>query len=129
MSDEAAPQSNPFLRALALGSARLYGRRALLSATAAVFVVFLLTRTLNWAEALLGFAVIIVVALLAPRSVEVAAAPVDAAASSDAAGAVMRHFADALTDPCLILDARGVVVHRNALAAHAFPSTQEGSPL
>jgi two-component system phosphate regulon sensor histidine kinase PhoR len=129
MSDEAAPQSNPFLRALAIGSARLYGRRALLSTTAAVFAAFLVMRTLNWTEALIGFAVIIIVALFAPRSVEVAAAPVGPAVSSDFAGSVMRHFADALTDPCLILDARGVVVHRNTLAAHAFPSTQEGALL
>ena len=128
MSDEAAPQSNPFLRALALGRARLYGRRALLLAAAAVFAIFLLTRTLGWTEALLGFGAIVVVALLAPRSAEVAAAPVNATASADA-GSVMRHFADALTDPCLILDARGAVVHRNALAAHAFPSTQEGALL
>ena len=56
MADEAAPQSNPFLRALALGSARLYGRRALLSATAVVFLGFLLFRTLSWSEALIGYA-------------------------------------------------------------------------
>ena len=41
----------------------------------------------------------------------------------------MNRFADTLTDPCLILDGRGVVVHRNPLAARQFPSTQEGALL
>ena len=31
----------------------------------------------------------------------------------------MRRFADALPDPCLILDRRAIIVHRNPLAAQA----------
>lgn len=126
MSDEAAPQSNPFLRALALGSARLYGRRALLSATALVFLAFLLFRTLTWAEALIGFGAIVLVALLTRSTAEIAAPSVASSTASERAEAVMNRFADTLTDPCLILDSRGVVVHRNPLAARQFPSTQEG---
>ena len=57
---------------MTLGSARLYGRRALLSATAVVFLGFLLLRTLSWSEALIGYAVILLVALLVPRSAETA---------------------------------------------------------
>ena len=38
-------------------------------------------------------------------------------------------FADALPDPCLLLDRRGVVLHRNAMAADQFPAVNEGSLL
>ena len=103
MADEAAPQSNPFLRAIALGSARLYGRRALLSATAVVFLGFLLLRTLSWSEALIGYAVILLVALLAPRSAETASLPAASAAGSDLAEGgdepLRRHAHRSLPDP------------------------------
>jgi two-component system, OmpR family, phosphate regulon sensor histidine kinase PhoR len=38
-------------------------------------------------------------------------------------------FADALGDPCLILDRRSLVVHRNAAAAEQFPGVLVGRPL
>ncbi|KKB13082.1 hypothetical protein VE25_03795 [Devosia geojensis] len=38
-------------------------------------------------------------------------------------------FADALTDPCLILDRRAVVIHRNPPAARQFPTTVSGNPV
>jgi two-component system, OmpR family, phosphate regulon sensor histidine kinase PhoR len=129
MSDDAAPQSNPILRAIALGSARLYGRRAVLSVTALVFLVFLVFRTLGWGEALAGYGVILLVALVFPRGAESAVAPASSVVGTELAETVMNRFADTLTDPCLILDGRGAVVHRNPPAARQFPSTQEGSLL
>ena len=38
-------------------------------------------------------------------------------------------FADALADPCLILDRRSLVVHRNQAAAEQFPGVLVGRPL
>jgi two-component system phosphate regulon sensor histidine kinase PhoR len=38
-------------------------------------------------------------------------------------------FADALGDPCVILDRRGVVLHRNPPAAEEFPAIAEGGVL
>jgi two-component system phosphate regulon sensor histidine kinase PhoR len=38
-------------------------------------------------------------------------------------------FADALDDPCLILDGRSLVMHRNAAAAEQFPGVLVGRPL
>jgi two-component system phosphate regulon sensor histidine kinase PhoR len=43
--------------------------------------------------------------------------------------AVLAGFADALPDPCVILDRRSVVVHRNAAAATDFPALAPGSLL
>jgi two-component system phosphate regulon sensor histidine kinase PhoR len=44
-------------------------------------------------------------------------------------GATIGSFADALGDPCLILDRRALVVYRNAAAAEQFPDALAGRPL
>jgi two-component system phosphate regulon sensor histidine kinase PhoR len=44
-------------------------------------------------------------------------------------GATIGSFADALGDPCLILDRRALVVYRNAAAAGQFPDVLAGRPL
>ena len=41
----------------------------------------------------------------------------------------LRVFADALADPCLILDRRSVIVHRNKAAIEQFPSVATGNPI
>jgi two-component system phosphate regulon sensor histidine kinase PhoR len=41
----------------------------------------------------------------------------------------LRVFADALADPCLILDRRSIVVHRNGAAASEFPGATPGQPI
>ncbi len=44
-------------------------------------------------------------------------------------GAALRAFADALVEPCILLDARFVVVHVNLAAAQEFPATRPGDPI
>jgi two-component system phosphate regulon sensor histidine kinase PhoR len=39
---------------------------------------------------------------------------------------ILGAFADALVDPCVVLDRRGVVLHRNAPAAREFAAVEEG---
>ncbi|HVW93671.1 MAG TPA: ATP-binding protein [Devosia sp.] len=41
----------------------------------------------------------------------------------------IRVFADALADPCLVLDRRALVLHRNAAAAAQFPGAVAGQPI
>jgi two-component system phosphate regulon sensor histidine kinase PhoR len=43
--------------------------------------------------------------------------------------ALLGGFADALSDPCLIVDRRSIVLHRNPAAAHDFPAVTEGNGL
>lgn len=38
-------------------------------------------------------------------------------------------FADALADPCLLLDRRSIVVHRNGAAASQFSGAVVGQPI
>lgn len=42
---------------------------------------------------------------------------------------ILGGFADALPDPCLLLDRRSVVIHRNPVAAAEFPGIILGQPL
>jgi two-component system phosphate regulon sensor histidine kinase PhoR len=41
----------------------------------------------------------------------------------------VRHFADALPDPAIVLDARSIIVHMNSEAARHFPGVVAGSPI
>ena len=127
-SDEA---SLNFLGRLALGwRARLAGRRAMLLAVAVVFLVFMGLGSLTPLEAAIGFIAIVIVALLLPRSLD---SEGSAGASDFAVGLLqddnVRLFADALADPCLILDARSIVLHRNPAAASQFPGATIGNPI
>ena len=42
---------------------------------------------------------------------------------------ILSALADALPEPCLLLDRRSIVVHRNPAAAQDFPAVVEGNPL
>jgi two-component system phosphate regulon sensor histidine kinase PhoR len=49
--------------------------------------------------------------------------------SADGRRAILAGFADALPDPCLLLDRRSLVVHRNSAAARDFPEATVGGLL
>ena len=53
------------------------------------------------------------------------AQPVPLAARLD----ILSGFADALADPCFLIDRRSIVLHRNAAAARDFPGVLEGNLL
>ncbi|MDR3476334.1 MAG: ATP-binding protein [Devosia sp.] len=112
------------------GWQRLAGRRAMLFTTLAVFVVFTALGSLSIAEAVSGLVVIGLVALLAPAETGVVE---EARSHAFPAGRLddrsLQIFADALADPCLILDRRSVIVHRNAAAASQFPAAATGNPI
>ncbi|HTJ56459.1 MAG TPA: ATP-binding protein [Devosiaceae bacterium] len=109
---------------------RLAGRRAVLIATLLVLMILTAVGSLTWPEAGAAFVVIAVVALVAPveRDIE---NPVEDDEFSTGLGneESLRIFADALADPCLILDHRSVIVHRNAAAAEQFRSATAGNPI
>jgi two-component system phosphate regulon sensor histidine kinase PhoR len=117
-------------RSLANWGARLYNRRLLLAVTGLVFLVFVAWGHLLPLDAIIGFAVIAVVALIAPKSSSPVLQPATPDFRSDAAREqAIRLFADILLDPCLILDRRSIIVHRNPVAARQFPSALPGDPI
>lgn len=109
---------------------RLLDRLTMILAAAIVFLFLLGLQRLTIAEALGGFAAIVAVALLVPRAIG-QADPLAAGAGPDQPldDVTVRLFADALPDPCIVLDPRSLVVHRNPLAAQHFPGVTVGNPL
>jgi two-component system phosphate regulon sensor histidine kinase PhoR len=109
--------------------ARLAAGAGLLAAILAVFAGLVLFGAVGIIPALVGFLAIAAGVLVlpgntvaAPRTVE---APRQAAADND----VVFAFADALADPCLVLDRRSIVLHANAAAHRQFPSVLNGNPI
>src|SRR5690606_23419169 len=80
--------------------------------------------------ALVGFLVIMAgVAILPGNTITVArAVDLPRPVLDDDDNAVFA-FADALADPCLVLDRRSVVVHANAAALRQFPAVSNGNPI
>ncbi|MHB1104212.1 MAG: ATP-binding protein [Devosia sp.] len=128
MSDDAGRgRRNAFLDNL---RTRLVDRLTIALAAALVFLFLLGLQRLTIVEALGGLGAIVLVALLVPRSIE-PAGPLAAGSDPNQRldDVTVRLFADALPDPCIVLDRRSLVVHRNALAARHFPGVTVGDPL
>jgi two-component system phosphate regulon sensor histidine kinase PhoR len=109
---------------------RLLDRLSILLAAALVFLFLLGLERLTLAEAFGGLAAIVAVALLVPRTAE-PAGTLAARTGPDQRldDPTVRLFADALPDPCIVLDRRSLVIHRNLLAAQHFPGVTVGDPL
>lgn len=91
---------------------------------------FAITASITFFQALSGFIIILGATLLVPRNVDHRALDFD----SDVAVVQLREqsaiqFADALSDPCFLLDQRAVVMHRNVPAENQFPGTLLGNPI
>ena len=106
---------------------RLAARWPVLVAVATVLVLLVGLGEIGWAGALSLFVLAVAIAGLVGESEgRPASAPANDPSADDAE---LRLFADALPDPCLLLDARSVVVHRNPPAATQFPGVVLGNPL
>ncbi|MDB5473605.1 MAG: hypothetical protein JWP99_908 [Devosia sp.] len=114
---------------LKLALSRVVAQASVLAAISGVFAALVVFGYLDPIAALVGLlAVVAAVAVLPWGSVTVtpvAEAPVAAAPAENAVSLV----ADALTDPCLVLDRRGVVVHANGAARRQFPTLTISNPL
>lgn len=110
--------------------ARFWRRLLLLLAIALVFVVLCALRRLAVPDALLAWLAVALLAGLIPSTDDRRAlAPSVSGSTGPDFAEDLRHFADALPDPCIVLDPRGVVLHRNAGAGLHFPGIVQGSPI
>jgi len=110
--------------------ARLYGRLLFLLSVGLVFMTLAGMQLVDpWID-ILAFAVVLLLAAIVPETGESPAGVSAAARASDPAFAdAVRLFADALPEPCVVLDRRSTVVHLNAAARTQFPAVVLGSPL
>ncbi len=121
---EAVAVQRPILRT------RLYGRLLLLLA---IGLVFLTLVGLQWLQPAVAAAAVLVILLLAAIVPETGESPVSrsvgAAPASFAFADAVRLFADALPEPCIILDRRSIIVHLNASARQHFSGISTGNPI
>lgn len=76
------------------------------------------------------YVAIVLLVLVIPGAVEIAnPAAVGAEAGDNLRDLTIRDMADALPDPCIILDRRSTIVHRNPAAIEQFPRLVDGSPI
>jgi len=121
--NEASPPAGRFLL-----RTRLLRALPVLVAAALVFIILGATGQITPTAAVAAVLPVCLAALLiepdrqSPR-------PPFGDASEDPAEITALHFADALVDPCLLLDHRSVVRHLNAPAKRQFPDIVTGSPL
>jgi two-component system, OmpR family, phosphate regulon sensor histidine kinase PhoR len=114
---------------LAVPLARLTARASLLAVIAGTLLVLVIADGLSIWGALAALLVSLLAAMALP-SIEAYAGPPPAIA-----GQLVRDnrtvaaFADALTDPCIVLDRRAVVVHANSAARRQFPNIGGGNPI
>ncbi|WDR06732.1 ATP-binding protein [Devosia rhodophyticola] len=108
---------------------RLRTRVVLLVCVAFVLAALVVEAGLGWPEAVLALLILIIAALWLPITVS----QHQEHAPGDAPGVIatmgVDRFADVLLDPCLVLDRRSVVRHRNAAAAQRFPNIAIGNPI
>lgn len=123
------PHPSPRLTTLQAILGRLAGYGPLLAGLAGLVVAFVVFGGLRADIAVLGLVVIVALLALLPVPVvtmtQRVEAPLAAPEHSDGSGAISA-FAEALGDPCLLLDERGSVLYRNLAAERQYPNLQPG---
>jgi two-component system phosphate regulon sensor histidine kinase PhoR len=109
---------------------RLYGRLLMLLAMGLVFMTLAGLNLIDpWLD-ILAYAIIVGIAAIVPETSESASGVAPGASTTELAFAdAVRHFADALPDPSIVIDRRSVIVHLNGHAVRHFPGVVAGSPI
>lgn len=128
------PHTSPPLSRMTVMLARLASQFALLAGIFGLFVGLVLFGHISVLAAVISFLMVLGGAALLPSSaVTVDQAPVQPLVNAlpvrPSDDPAVFAFADALSDPCLVLDRRSVVIHANAAALRQFPSISNGNPI
>lgn len=108
---------------------RFYGRLPLLIAIGLVFLALSALSELDPWISLLGYVVVLLLGIFAPDAREAEAPPVVRPIGDTGFAQAVRRLADALPDPCVIVDRRSLVVHVNPAARVHFPAVANGVPI
>ncbi|KQX35211.1 hypothetical protein ASD04_14250 [Devosia sp. Root436] len=124
------PHSRQPVSRLAIVLARLAAQASPLAGIFGVFAVLVLFGEIGVLAAFVSFLVIMAGAAVLPGSTITLTQTVELPrATATADGDAVFAFADALADPCLVLDRRSVAIHANAAAQRQFPAVSNGNPI
>jgi two-component system phosphate regulon sensor histidine kinase PhoR len=109
---------------------RFYAARWVLITSVLVFISLLATGKLSATDAILGNGLIFLAAIAVPRRARLVRKDVPQITQSEIwPDKSVKQFAEALPDPCLIIDRRANLRYRNSAAESEFPATAIGDPL
>ncbi|WDR02290.1 ATP-binding protein [Devosia algicola] len=108
---------------------RLRTRLTLLVCMALVLVALVIGAGLHWPEAALALLIVTIAALWLPVTASKRDNPLPVTTTGSMTTMTVDRFVDVLLDPCLVLDRRAIVRHRNAAAQHRFPNIAVGNPI
>ncbi len=108
---------------------RFYGRLPLLIAIGLVFLALSALSELDPWISLLGYFVVLLLGIFAPDAREAEAPAIIRPTGDTGFAEAVRRLADALPDPCVIVDRRSLVVHVNPAARVHFPAVVNGVPI
>ncbi|KKC35395.1 hypothetical protein WH87_16655 [Devosia epidermidihirudinis] len=111
---------------------RIVAQASLLAGVAGVFIALTLFGDLAIVPAILGFLAIVAAVAVIPLGVVTVTQTVPEAAPalpSVSEDIPVFAFADALTDPCMVLDRRMVLLHANDAARRQFTTLADGRPI
>jgi two-component system phosphate regulon sensor histidine kinase PhoR len=124
------PQSHQPSSRLTTVLSRIVAQAGLLAGIAGVFAGLVIFGNLEIIAALIGFVAVLAGVAVLPAGVVTVTQTVEAPPRPVVvSGASVFVFADALSDPCLVLDRRSVVLHANPAAARQFPVVTTGNPI
>ncbi len=124
------PQLQPSPSRLNSVQTRIVAQTALLTGIFGLFVALVLVGEISITAAAVSFLLIVAAVAALPASTVTVTQTVQSSPQViEDTGEAVFAFADALSDPCLVLDRRSVVLHANSAAAQQFPSLGRGNPV
>ena len=108
---------------------RVVAQGTLLAGIFGVFAALVLLSDLSPIGGVLGFLAVVAAVAVLPAGMVTVTQTVEVTRPAPAPPASVAIFVEALTDPCLVLDRRGVVLHANRAARLQFPAVTSGNPL
>jgi two-component system phosphate regulon sensor histidine kinase PhoR len=115
---------------LTVAWARIIAQGSLLAGIFGIFAALVLFGEIGAVAAIVSFLVVLAaVAVLPGSTITVTNALEPPRATESSGDDAVFAFADALADPCLVLDRRSLVLHANAAAHRQFPTVDNGNPI
>ena len=123
------PQTRQPSSVLINALSRVVAQASLLAGIAGVFAGLVIFGDLHVIGALVGFAAVVAAVAVLPVGVVTVAQTLEPPRPVVMVDNSVFVFADALSDPCMVLDGRSVVLHANPAASRQFPAVTRGNPI
>lgn len=124
-----APHQHRPVSALTTVAARIMAQGALLAGIFGIFVALVVFGQIGVVAAIISVLLVVAGVAALPASAITVTQTLELPLVAPAVDDGVFAFADALADPCIVLDKRSVVVHANAAAHRQFPAVSSGNPI